>query len=79
MQMVSILLLADELFIMSMAATGLQQQLDAGQEFCSATNTPYTNAGLEFQEKGCDLTSMRRCRKDREHAAISAKGTKQNV
>jgi len=29
MQLVPILLLADELLIMSMAATGLQQQLDA--------------------------------------------------
>jgi len=53
-------LFADELLIMSMAATGLQQQLDAWQDFCSVTklsrNTCYTNAVLEPQEKGCDLT-----------------------
>ena len=80
MQLVPNLLLAVELFIMSMAATGLQQ-LGAGQEFCSVTKElpPYTDAVLKFQEKGCDSTKLRRCRRDREHAAISAKGTKQNV
>ena len=53
MQLVPNLLLAVELLIMSMAATGLQQ-LGAGQEFCSVTKElpPYTDAVLKFQENG---------------------------
>ena len=37
MQPVPSLLFADELLIMSMAATVLQQRLDAWQELCSVT------------------------------------------
>jgi len=57
------LLFADELLIMSMVATGLQQQLDARQDFCSyqiiqghvlhkyGAGTPRTKVRLDLNEK----------------------------
>ncbi len=52
-KLMKLVLFADELLIMSMAATGLQQQLEAGQDFCSVKEhlLHVHNYGAQFPRK----------------------------